>query len=203
MNKKLIKEHKAKFDAWLKGSRLAVKYRDKLEYIRIDGSRIFSTDNYERIESIIIDDRYAEFRIALEEGKTVQVYKSDKWQTVSKDYIFYVTPLENIRIKWELQVGDWYVNKNRNGYATPFQLVDYHIANFDYNKFEKWEPIKGEWVWVSNYEKGFRELARFHQVHKLGYVVNCYGIENSEEVGPSIFKFCEPFIGKLPSTISE
>ena len=104
MNKELIKKYKPEFDHWLNGGKLLSKHNHDLVWYETTNPS-FSNSN----TSYIINDKYVEFRIALAEGKTVEVlhytgykeFDQNPWKLFAIGVSTFDKPVENYRIKSE------------------------------------------------------------------------------------------------------
>ena len=104
MNKELIKVYKAEFDHWLNDGKLL----HKDEFGNWENTRDIWDLRSERIKAVVISDEYVEFRKALAEGKTIQMYcKYDGvppfWDDMTEviKSIGFVMTKDNYRIKPE------------------------------------------------------------------------------------------------------
>ena len=113
MNKELIKKYRDEFNHWLNGGEIAVKYRGAGIYVGNPGNLVaFNWSNPENIESIVIKDKYVEFRKSIVQGKQVQVYVDDVWVDIdSSSYDFNNLPLDQVRVKPDIKVGDWIIDR--------------------------------------------------------------------------------------------
>ena len=105
------------------------------------------------------------------------------------------------------KVGDWVV---RIGENKPMQVskvsgsrVNCGSVETYLDRLELWQPQEGEWCWFWNKKNApifgkFKRMdpsgARIYEVIELG--------KNTKDLNKS-YKFCEPFIGELPSFIKE
>ena len=116
MNKELIKKYKAEFDHWLNGGELLYAYIDdtfswkNMNAIDKNIHPVYARNPFQISEYhiIIINDEYVEFRKALAEGKTIQMYcKYDDvppfWDDMTEviKSIGFVMTKDNYRIKPE------------------------------------------------------------------------------------------------------
>ena len=224
MNKELIKKYKDEFDHWLNGGKVLSKQTLLPEWSNCQDENIWKipSNNITKV-LIVIDDEYVEFRKALAEGKVVQKqdYYSKQWIDMKNDNFHSAsdTQYEGVyRIKPEepkFKVGDWVIHNGVVKQVT--KVVDGLIDCLD-NKvavimkeesLELWEPKPGEWCWVFNKLRGIPVLRRVVRVEnnfknrydnvKFTKAVRV-GREDylDEEVG---YRFCEPFIGQLPTSI--
>ena len=209
MNKELILKYKAEFDHWLNGGKLQAKFvNDPWEEAPKD---IFSYNIVNFM--LVIDDEYVTFRKALAEGKTIQHISATtgEWVDFNKgfkptpSYTFLATP-EYYRIKLEepiFKVGDWVIHNGK--YKRVTKAVDGYIDSLDNavavimkeESLELWKPKTNEYFWYKN------DLVKFDEIQTnagvlLQSIRGCsyYPSKNFED-------FCEPFIGKLPSTIEQ
>ena len=124
MNKELIKKYKVEFNYWLNGGELLYSYIDdkllwkSMDEIDKNTYPVYIRNPFQLSEHhiIIINDEYVEFRKALAEGKTIQMYcKYDGvppfWDDMTEviKSIGFVMTKDNYRIKPEdhkFKVGD-------------------------------------------------------------------------------------------------
>jgi len=115
MNKNMVIKHKREFDYWLNGGSLLVKKPlalskwktkdnydgewNKLNELTIHES-IWDIEDGEYLK-LIKDDEFVEFRIALSEGKTVQVTINEltKWIDIVSEEMKDFKPYNKYRIK--------------------------------------------------------------------------------------------------------
>ena len=216
MNKTLIRQYKTEFDHWLDGGKLQAKFvYDQWEEAPKD---VFS---YSMVNFIlVIDDEYVEFRKALAEGKTVEYLDfRNEWRNLKENCKkLEGVDLSRLRIKPDVpkfKVGDWVVHNGVIKQVT--KAVDGLINSLDNQvavimkdeSLKLWEPKEGEWCWVFNRLREVPILRRVIKVEdnfKNRYDDNKFtkavrvsrGDDLSDEVG---YRFCEPFIGKLPTYI--
>ena len=204
MNKELIKKYKDEFDHWLNGGKLHAKFvNDPWEEAPED---IFSYSTINFI--LVIDDKYAEFRRALAEGKIIQYYVDGfvGWRDVKSLNQDYMHP-GSFRIKPEVpkfKVGDWVIH---NGVAKRVtKAVDGYIDSLDNEvavimkeeSLELWEPEDGKYFWYKN------DLVRFHETQaNLGLLLESARGCSYYPAEKNFEDYCEPFIGKLPSNLKQ
>lgn len=215
MNKQLINKYKPEFDHWLNGGKL-------LCYTEVDGLYYEVTDEkWDFICDIgfIINDEYVEFRKALAEGKTIQIYDvieqhpSDRtfdkfgwrdFKSFTSSSSFSKTP-DLYRIKPDepkFKVGDFV----RYVYSTRARALEinningnrYYFTNSEMScvehELEPWTPVKGEWCWFYDSKSGkFAALAQFKEIN------NDYFISITD----ASWKYCEPFLNSLPSYLKD
>ena len=124
-------------------------------------------------------------------------------------YLWSIYPLEKYRIKPKepkFKVGDWVVHPDVD---IPWKISQNSIDHLDNSELKLWQPQPGEWCWVFNKLREIPILQRVIKVDdnfKNRYDDNKFtkavrvsrGDDLSDEVG---YRFCEPFIGKLPTYI--
>ena len=209
MNKELIRKYKAEFDHWMDDGKLQVKFvNDPWEEAPED---IFSYNAVNFV--LVIDDEYVEFRKALAEGKTIQhvSYTIGEWVDFNKgfeptpSYTFLSTP-ENYRIKPEVhkfKVGDWVRSEE-------YGIIKLNTMNVDsYNTYpdthkkgsgiyaELWKPKNNEYFWYKN------DLVKFDESQTNAGVLLQSARGCSYHVPANFEKYCEPFIGQLPSNLKQ
>lgn len=93
--------------------------------------------------------------------------------------------------------------------STEETWIDIYNDEVDTNGWELWQPITGEWCWVFNYLREVPNLRRVIKVEdnfnnrfddeKFTKAVRVNrGDDLNDEVG---YRFCEPFIGQLPTIL--
>ncbi len=189
MNKELIKKYKTEFDHWLYGGKLQVKFvNDPWEEAPED---IFSYNAVNFV--LVIDDEYVEFRKALAEGKAIECLDwNDKWQDlIENDIKFENIDLSRLRIKPEepkFKEGDW-VRDKVNGKVV--QLTEH----FHPGGIELWKPKNNEYFWYKN------DLVKFDESQSNAGLLLQSARGCSYHVPTNFEKYCEPFIGQLPSNL--
>ena len=125
MNKELIKQYKAEFTHWLNGGSLCL-LRENIFGTKWETVTTYNWDDDERcasstVTAIVINDDYVEFRKALAENKTVEVFfpaqynnGKDEWVDCKNISHFHFSgKVTDYRIKPEepkFKVGDWVIN---------------------------------------------------------------------------------------------
>ena len=220
MNKQLIKMYFEEFNQWLNGGNVQVYYKKDdepkwltdEECIEYEGHDNFNHIMQNSLEPedvlIIIDDEYIEFRKAFAEGKTVQEqdYFSKEWRDMKTDDFHCASHMryEGVyRIKPEVpkfKVGDWVVH---NGVAKRVtKVVDGLIDSLDNQvavimkdeSLELWEPKEGDFCWFWNKSNIYPKIATFTNKSLGMYYA---------DISNDGFDFCEPCLGRLPSTIEQ
>lgn len=202
MNKELIKKYKKEFDHWLNGGEILVS--DNGNLWEIPDYNVW-TDTIVPYYRVIINDKYVEFRIALAEGKTVEVlhytgykeFDQNPWKLFAIGVSTFDKPVENYRIKPEepkFKVGDWVRNSisrgdigkivefTNEGYSKTVCLTH---NNHCFLQWELWRPQPGEWVILDS------------GINKDTFVVIKY---NGVSLIP---ERCQPFIGELPTYLQQ
>jgi len=223
MNRELINKYKDEFDYWLNGGNLLLLWSDISDnvrcWVREDSvcTNNLWTQNLDDIKSVIINDKYVEFRKALVGGKTIQtshhftgeprseyydcnflsiINETEVDLVEAEDLIFRIKPDEP-----EFKVGDWVTCEM--GGTKPYKIINETILKYCTNGSRKnvklWEPQKGEWCWFYELENN-PILARYNKFINGEY--EALAIDpNRRLLGH--FGFCEPFIGQLPSFVKE
>lgn len=221
MNKELIKKYKKEFDHWLNGGNIQVYYKTDDEpkwWVDEENIESCNNDNFSHMIKysldtsdvlVVIDDEYVEFRKALAEGKIVQEqdYYTKEWVDMKNDNFHGAsdTQYEGVyRIKPEelkFQVGDWVRDLRDN------RIFQINSENFNLNLsitngvYVHWQPKPGEWCWFHNGISSSLVFAMFYNSNSFGYWIDedeCDIITNSKF---HAYKYCEPFIGNLPTII--
>lgn len=213
MDKELIKKYKQEFEHWLTGGELLFMPEDKQTWFDTLRSEI----DWSIKGTYVINDTYVQLRIALTKGKTIQVYGCIEqnisnpsldiygWKDFKsfKPHSLFSYDVENYRIKPEepkFKVGDW-VRSEEYGVI---QLTPKNVDS--YNKYtdthikgsgvyaELWQPKAGDWCWFwdsDNFPPKLRQFKRLLISNKHQY----------ESFQTFTYIHCEPFLGKLPTTL--
>ena len=202
MNKELIKKYKDEFDHWLNGGNILVKMSTGWSPVIADYNWHLNDRPY------IINDDYVEFRKAGAEEKQLQVsYNGGKtWFDKSYRKISW-SKSQLVRIKPErhkFKKGDWVIH---NGVAKRVtKAVDGYIDSLDNEvavimkeeSLELQEPEDGKYFWYKN------DLVRFHETQaNLGLLLESARGCSYYQAEKNFEDYCEPFIGKLPTTIEQ
>ena len=108
-----------------------------------------------------------------------------------EDKEFHYFNIDEIRIKPEepqFKAGNWVVHPDANA---PWKLSQNSINHLDNSKLELWQPQLGEWCWFWN-SGNFPELRQFKRI----LISNKY-----QSYQTFTYDYCEPFLGKLPTTL--
>ena len=128
----------------------------------------------------------------------------------------------------KFQIGDWVVNTTTDYYYDGkrkwLKLNEDHLIfkkeingsewekNFAFvNKHKIWKPKVDEWCWFFNNKTDIPTLAKLIEITTLfdrnkTYIVktpSCISETSYNYSRTMNFKYCEPFIGELPSFIKE
>ncbi len=225
MNKELIKTYFEEFKHWLSGGNVQVYYKKDdepkwltdEECIEYEGHDNFSHIMQNSLEPedvlIIINDKYATYRKALAEGKIVEVATDYNdvdgyiWKSM-EDKEFHHFNVDEIRIKPEepkFKVGDWLIEIYSGSYAKVLEVIKKDLLRvnlYDSNAtittestdFILWQPKLGEWCWFwdsDNFPPKLRQFKRLIPSNMYKYE-SCQGL---------VYLYCEPFLGKLPTTL--
>ena len=218
MNKKLIKTYKAEFEHWINGGNVQAFYKKDDEPKWITDEECIEYEGYDNFTHIlqnslepedvliIIDDEYIEFRGALANGKIVEYLDfRDEWRDLKENCVLIeAIPLKDLRIKPEhkFKVGDWVIHNGVHKQVT--KAIDGYIDSLDNQvavimkeeSLELWEPKEEEYFWYKN------DLVKFHETQKnLGLLLQSARGCSYYPAEKNFEDYCEPFIGKLPSTI--
>ena len=164
MNRDLIKKYKAEFNHWLNGGELLYSYIDdkllwkSMDEIDKNTYPVYIRNPFQLSEHhiIIINDEYVEFRKALAEGKTLQMYcKYDDVPPIWDDMteviksIGFVMTKDNYRIKPEeskFKIGDW-VRDLRDNSVFQINSVNFNLnLSITNGVYIHWQPKPGELV---------------------------------------------------------
>ena len=200
MDLELIQKFIDEFSHWIKGGRIFVKYKSKDTYVEEEGMLLFTMQTIDTIDDIVIYDNHTKYIVALKQGKTVQAYNLDVWYDVTTiDSIKKILP-KYLRVKPDIKIGEWRVATLKN--SKPFKVTQKWIdTTLNYKDFKKWEPKKGDWIWVFNSEDDFPLIRKFREVHNGKCRVYSHMKENLECNNYIDYKYCSPFIGELPSNL--
>ena len=227
MNKQLINKYKPEFNHWLNEGSVLLGIRDLVKstikwYPSV--SDPFEEESTSGELLIIINDEYVEFRKALAEGKTIQIYDvieqhlSDRtfdkfgwrdFKSFTSSSSFSKTP-DLYRIKPyepKFKVGDFVTPLNRDINCSIWQIDNILSCNtlvsgstmLDPRTLQPWTPVKNEWCWFWDKCTPHRPTLRQYDIFPEGY-----GEENmfhDSEQNP--FDFCEPFLNSLPSYLKD
>ena len=220
MNKELIKKYKAEFDHWLNGGELLYAYIDdtfswkNMNAIDKNIYPVYTRNPFQISEYhiIIINDEYVEFRKALAEGKTIQMYcKYDDvppfWDDMTEviKSIGFVMTKDNYRIKPEepkFKVGDW-VRDLRDNRVFQINSVNFNLKLSTKNTvYVHWQPKKGEWCWFSN-KNGIPTIGQFLSIETDGNRKYSATFPNTPHPFITYYDYCEPFLGHLPTNLQD
>lgn len=198
MNLNLIRKYEKEFLHMLHGGKLMFKPNDKQVWFDSVTSPIDWT-----VEGLyVIDDEYCIYRIALAEGKTVEVYvlhgvkglDEQPWRQFAIGCsTFNLTP-ECYRIKPEeprFKVGDW-IRQGDRVFQYTYKDLQYDKANPTHcQNDEKWEPKEGEvCIFWDNKHTNEAIIARYSHSERSFY----YPLKKPN----SCYQNCMPFISTLP-----
>jgi len=92
--------------------------------------------------------------------------------------------------------GDWVIRKDETT-----QPEKWRKYSDNYKLFKLWKPKKGEWCWFWNYP--FLDLSKPTPVFgQFNEYFKGFGFD-FKTVEDEYYKYCEPFIGKLPTVLEE
>lgn len=162
MNKELIKKFKTEFNHYINEGKL-------LYYSEVDGPYYDVSDetwNFACDIGIIINDEFVEFRKAISEGKTIQIYTCIEqhphdpsldeygWRDFKsfKPNSSFINSIENYRIKPELniKVGDWVILNDQYYKVRQVEPQWEYVYTEDGRQIWKsflsvWRPKPAEW----------------------------------------------------------
>ena len=161
---------------------------------------------------IVIDDVYCTYRIALSEGKTVEVYvlhgvkalDEQPWRRFAIGCSTFDLPVECYRIKPdepEFKIGDYvrYIHANS---PKPLRIINIHCERYYFenakiilrlDEIEKWEPREGE-------------VCIFWSDGTYSAVIGIFSNMNQEKyvtITTQTWSNCMPFTGTLPPHIKD
>ncbi len=215
MNKELINKNICEFMHWLNGGKVLSKYTLLPEWSDCQDENIWRIPDKNITKVlIVIDDEYVEFKKALAEGKTIQMYcKYDGVTPIWDDMteviksIGFVMTKDNYRIKPErhkFKTGQWVIHNGVAKIVT--KVVDGYIYSLDNEvavimkeeSLELWEPEDEKYFWYKN------DLVKFHETQKnLGLLLQSARGCSYYPAEKNFEDYCEPFIGKLPSNLKQ
>lgn len=215
MNKKLIKKYKTEFDHWLNGEDITVVLNNGgwLDTSSFNWSDYTNSE----VKYIVINDEYVEFRKALAEGKTIEVYNNgyykqlllNEWVPMDSLRINTSIPVKDYRIKPEeskFKVGDWVVSDTN---IVPIRITQIVDDKFFVDKnscrmwvggnCELWQPKEGEWCWFGVL------LVKVESISENPTIYTLYTKTSDGQEHKMVETDCnlEPFIGELPSFIKD
>ena len=213
MNKELIKKYFEEFNHWLNGGKVISKYTLLSGWSDCQSEDIWRIpdENISKV-LIVINDEYATYRKALAEGKIVEVAVDYNdidgyiWECI-EDEEFHHFNIEEIRIKPDepkFKTGDWVIHNGVPKRVT--KAVDGYIDSLDNEvavimkeeSLELWEPEDEKYFWYKN------DLVRFHETQtNLGLLLESARGCSYYPAEKNFEDYCEPFIGKLPTTIEQ
>ena len=224
MNKELIKKYKTEFDHWLNGGKVISKYTLIPTWSDCQSEDIWRIPdkNISKV-LIVINDEYATYRKALAEGKVVEVATDYNdvdgyiWKSM-EDKEFHYFNINEIRIKPEepkFKVGDWVVYTG-GGYCDGeilqitkidekgFCTFGSYNKLYHFNKLRRWKPKPDEWCWVFDDKTQIPYLRKFVCINNnVTRNPASYSYKVEYESNIVSYKYIEPFIGALPSTIEQ
>ena len=224
MNKELIKTYKAEFDHWLNGGELLYAYIDdtfswkNMNAIDKNIYPVYARNPFQISEYhiIIINDEYVEFRKALAEGKTIQMYcKYDDvppfWDDMTEviKSIGFVMTKDNYRIKPEepkFKVGDFITVTGTSVSTEQVVKIDgdiIHVRNYGMcyaRQATPWQPKKGDWCWFWN-EGAIITVLELLEIVDDGNRKYFAAMPNIPHFLGGYYQYCEPFLGQLPTKL--
>ena len=101
--------------------------------------------------------------------------------------------------------------KRFNFFNTKETWIDIFNDEVDSDEWELWKPTKDKWCWFFNNKTDIPTLAKLIEITTLfdrdkTYIVktpSCISETSYNYSRTMNFKYCEPFIGELPSFIKE
>ena len=231
MRKETILNYEKEFLAWCKGESILLGAPASMHEKTLVWREVRDFNDWTPLDAVyVLNDSYSTYRKALAEGKSIQMLcKYDGMEPIWDDMteviksIGFVDVKEHYRVKPEepkFKVGDWVVEIHSTTKAQVLELFGNQIRvkfcypdaiiTTDCSDFIPWVPKPGEWCWVFNKLREVPILRRVIKVednfknryddNKFSKAVRVSIADDlSDEVG---YRFCEPFIGKLPTYIS-
>lgn len=110
----------------------------------------------------------------------------------------------------KFKVGDW-IRRKSDQYHKIDKIDETMRLLFSTEKFtdsvaedcELWEPKEGEWCWFWNICCHPKLLKFKEKVNESQIIGDVYYFAYDINGQTNTFRYCEPFCGELPSTISE
>lgn len=219
MNKELIITYFEEFEHWLKGGEILCCKTGSLKHT---WGPVEKHDKNPIEEGYIyaINDKYAEFRKALAEDKTVQVDVNycafpetdvKNYKDLPKDFTSWKKyEVSCYRIKPEepkFKVGDWIKFYNTNTLIG--KIINFNSNNIPMVKqgndtimpdtFDLciWQPQPDDYAWFYDYEKYTPTFGKFMQIENGKYLAEIADGKGSLHL--VAFTYCEPFLGTLPT----
>ena len=211
MRKETILNYEKEFLAWCKGESILLGAPASMHEKPLVWREVRDFNDWKPLDTVyVLNDSYSTYRKALAEGKIVEVATDYNdadgyiWKSM-EDKEFHYFNINEIRIKPEepkFKVGDWVVNKTSkqhivkkitSTYSDTVTVGDTEVGInvMLINDLELWKPKKGEycWFWVDGQDcPDLRKLNKTDK-HTSPYITIPIGR----------YKFCEPFIGNLPT----
>jgi len=233
LNKELIKKYQKEFNHWLNNendSSILVKYvnlnyaPDGYQDWHEDGKVFESNLNY----LIVINDKYVEFRKALAEGKTIQMYCNieEEWfdsNNVIKECGFHCS-VESYRIKpdkHKFKSEDWvkiyfsdgkssddhYIKQVEYCEEDFIQCTDGSSVYFKNTKIEPWIPEKNELYWdlYNNHLCKCTSVMKSKSGEETVFGVTILPTKLTQECLNDVnclLSTCEPYLGERPKWIN-
>ena len=220
MRKETILNYEKEFLAWCKGESILLGAPASMHEKPLVWREVRDFNDWKPLDTVyVLNDSYSTYRKALAEGKTVQ-YNFGNHGTSKKDFPNEWKDLdqsigiladracpENYRIKPEepkFKVGDWVVNRiNEIGQILQedykgkglYKISNTHALKCEVGTSAKdltiWVPKSGEWCWFWVDGQDYPDLRKLNKTDKHTSPYITIPIDR--------YKFCEPFIGNLPT----
>ena len=211
MNKAVITQYKDVFDFWLKSGTVLYRYKQDSDFLDLGWMEMSDTANFFSANCFYVqDDKYAKYRKALADGKTIQYNPCggmpDAWEDMRPIDTFN-RDVRHYRIKPDkppFKVGDWIRIKAFNKvlqlspYTTSTELscIEFNGQQYFLDDIELWKPKINEWCWFWNNDN---EVPFLCQLAGTDRHIRKY-LAHNDYTG-NRFQFCEPFIGTLPTNL--
>ena len=215
MRKETILNYEKEFLAWCKGESILLGAPASMHEKPLVWREVRDFNDWKPLDTVyVLNDSYSTYRKALAEGKSIQMLcRYDKMEPIWDDMteviksIGFVDVKENYRIKPEepkFKVGDWVRNRiNEIGQILQedykgkglYKISNTHALKCEVGTSAKdltiWAPKKGDWCWFWVDGQDCPDLRKLNKTdkHTSPYITIPIGR----------YKFCEPFIGNLPT----
>lgn len=117
----------------------------------------------------------------------------------------------------KLKIGDFVRHNGDEGVFKILSIADlgdtifYSDGNRSHReeKLKLWQPKEGEWCWFWNHEDDVPILAKYLRIEEclrtsiITKNIQMFFVVSGRCYGDNAFKYCEPFIGELPSFLKD
>ena len=214
MRKETILNYEKEFLAWCKGESILLGAPASMHEKPLVWREVRDFNDWKPLDTVyVLNDSYSTYRKALAEGKIVQynfgnygINRKDfpnEWKDLDQSIGILADRAcpENYRIKPEepkFKVGDW-VRDLRDNSVFQINSVNFNLnLSITNGVYIHWQPQLGEWCWFLN--KGrIPVISQFHSLEIEGNRKYSATFPNTPHPMIGYYKYCEPFIGNLPT----